>query len=66
MRKADYSKKIPELEAKIAKKKAEIKALKSELASTKRKYLKENAANLLEYMDDNNINPQEVYNLIKK
>ena len=64
-RKANYDEKIKAIEAKIEKKSAEIKALKTQLSELKTKKSQDDYQELMEYMKANNLSAGEVLNKIK-
>lgn len=64
-RKANYDEKISALEAKIEKKHAELKALKTDLDQLKAKKSKEDYRELTEYMQANGLSASEVLGMIK-
>ena len=64
-RKANYEEKIATIEAKIEKKKEEIKSLKDELAALQRKKKKNDYQELLDYMKNNNLSAGEVLSKIR-
>lgn len=64
-RKANYEEKISALEAKIEKKQAEIKSLKSALNDLKAKKAEDDYRELTEYMQANNLTAAEVLASIK-
>ena len=59
-RKANYDEKINAIEAKIAKKQEEVKALKAQLAELKSKKAQDDFKELTEYMTANNLNASDV------
>lgn len=65
-RKANYDEKISTIEAKIEKKRSEIKALKEQLDELKSKKGKEDYQELMEYMKANNLSASEVLGKIKQ
>ncbi|TYZ20225.1 V-type ATPase 116kDa subunit family protein [Selenomonas ruminis] len=65
-RKANYDEKISTIEAKIEKKRNEIKSLKEQLDALKSKKGKEDYQELVEYMKANNLSAGEVLGKIKK
>ncbi len=65
-RKANYDEKIALIEAKIEKKKEEIKALKDQLSELQSKKAKNDYQELLDYMRSNNISAGEVLSKIKQ
>ena len=62
---ANYDEKIKKVSEKIEKKQSEIKALKAELESVKEKQAKVQYAELLEYMQANNLSAKDILELIK-
>ena len=64
-RKANYAEKISTIEAKIEKKKEEIKALKEQLAALQSKKAQNDYQELLDYMKNNNLSAGEVLSKIK-
>lgn len=64
-RKANYDEKIALIEAKIEKKREEIKALKDQLGELQSKKAKNDYQELLDYMRNNNISAGEVLSKIK-
>ena len=64
-RTVNYEEKIKLVSAKIEKKQSEIKALKAELETVKEKQAKVQYAELLEYMQANNLSAKEILELIK-
>ena len=64
-RKANYEEKIAAIEAKIEKKQAEIKSLKSTLNDLKAKKAEDDYRELTEYMQANNLTAAEVLASIK-
>lgn len=65
-RKANYDEKISALEAKIAKKQDEIKALKAKANDLKEKKAKDDYQELTNYMQANNLTAEEVLACIKE
>ena len=65
-RKANYEEKISTIEAKIEKKKAEIKALKDQLAELQSKKSQNDYQELLDYMKNNNLSAGEVLSKIRQ
>ncbi|BAL83219.1 hypothetical protein SELR_15110 [Selenomonas ruminantium subsp. lactilytica TAM6421] len=59
-RKANYDEKINAIEAKIAKKQEEVKALKAQLTELKSKKAQDDFKELTEYMTANNLNASDV------
>ncbi|SDP13246.1 protein kinase [Selenomonas ruminantium] len=59
-RKANYEEKINAIEAKIAKKQEEVKALKKQLDDLKSKKAQDDFKELTEYMTANNLNASDV------
>lgn len=64
-RKANYDEKINAIEAKIAKKQEELKALKGQLSELKAKKANEDYKELTEYMEANNLSASDVLASIK-
>lgn len=64
-RPVNYEEKIKLVTAKIEKKQSEIKALKAELETVKEKQAKVQYAELLDYMQANNLSAKEILELIK-
>lgn len=64
-RKANYEEKISAIEAKIAKKQSEIKALKKQVDELKSKKASDDYKALTEYMLANNLTAEEVLASIK-
>ncbi len=64
-RKANYEEKISTIEAKIEKKKEEIKSLKEQLAALQSKKAQNDYQELLDYMKNNNLSAGEVLSKIK-
>jgi Skp family chaperone for outer membrane proteins len=64
-RKANYDEKISAIEAKIAKKQDELKALKAQLNEIKAKKAQDDYKELTEYMAANNLSASEVLASIK-
>ena len=64
-RKANYEENISTIEAKIEKKKEEIKALKEQLAALQSKKAQNDYQELLDYMKNNNLSAGEVLSKIK-
>ena len=64
-RKANYDEKINAIEAKIAKKQEEVKALKAQLTELKSKKAQDDFKELTEYMTANNLSASEVLASIK-
>ena len=64
-RKANYEEKISTIEAKIEKKKEEIKALKEQLVALQSKKAQNDYQELLDYMKNNNLSAGEVLSKIK-
>lgn len=64
-RKANYEEKINALEAKIEKKKDDLKKLKATLDEFKAKKAADDYKELTAYMQDNNLTPEEVLASIK-
>ena len=64
-RKANYEEKISTIEAKIEKKKEEIKSLKDELAALQSKKAQNDYQELLDYMKNNNLSAGEVLSKIR-
>jgi len=64
-RKANYEEKISAIEAKIAKKQDELKALKAQLSEIKSKKAQDDYKELTEYMAANNLSASEVLASIK-
>lgn len=64
-RPVNYDEKIKLVTAKIEKKQSEIKALKAELETVKEKQAKVQYAELLDYMQANNLSAKEILELIK-
>ena len=65
-RKANYEEKISTIEGKIEKKKAEIKALKDQLAALQSKKSQNDYQELLDYIKTNNLSAGEVLSKIKQ
>ena len=65
-RKSNYEEKISTIEGKIEKKKAEIKALKDQLAELQSKKSQNDYQELLDYMKTNNLSAGEVLSKIKQ
>ena len=63
--KANYEEKISAIEAKIAKKQDELKALKAQLSEIKSKKAQDDYKELTEYMAANNLSASEVLASIK-
>ena len=64
-RKANYEEKISAIEAKIEKKKEEIKSLKEQLAALQSKKAQNDYQELLDYMKNNNMSAGEVLSKIR-
>jgi len=64
-RKVNYDEKISALEAKIAKKQDEVKALRAEVKELKEKKAKEDYQELTDYMLANNLSAKDVLDYIK-
>ncbi len=64
-RKTNYDEKIATIEAKIEKKKEELKSLKEQLATFQSKKAQNDYQELLDYMKNNNISAEDVLNRIK-
>ncbi len=64
-RKANYEEKISAIEAKIAKKQEELKALKAQVSDLKAKKAKDDYQELTDYMLANNLTAAEVLASIK-
>lgn len=64
-RKANYEEKISAIEAKIEKKKEEIKSLKEQLAALQSKKAQNDYQELLDYMKNNNLSAGEVLSKIR-
>ena len=64
-RKANYEEKISTIEAKIEKKKEEIKSLKDELAALQSKKAQNDYQELLDYMKNNNLSAGDVLSKIR-
>ena len=64
-RKANYEEKIATIEAKIEKKKEEIKSLKDELVTLQSKKAQNDYQELLDYMKNNNLSAGEVLSKIR-
>ena len=64
-RKANYDEKISAIEAKIAKKQDELKALKAQLNEIKAKKAQDDYKELTEYMQNNNLSASDVLASIK-
>ena len=64
-RKAHYEEKISTIEAKIEKKKAEIKSLKDKLSALQSKKAQDDYQELLAYMKNNNMSAGEVLSKIR-
>ena len=64
-RKANYEEKIATIEAKIEKKKEEIKSLKEDLAALQSKKAQNDYQELLDYMKNNNLSAGEVLSKIR-
>ena len=64
-RPVNYEEKIKLVTAKIEKKQSEIKALRAELETVKEKQAKVQYAELLDYMQANNLSAKEILELIK-
>ena len=64
-RKANYEEKISTIEAKIEKKKEEIKSLKEPLAALQSKKAQNDYQELLDYMNNNNLSAGEVLSKIR-
>ena len=64
-RKVNYDEKISALEAKIAKKQDEVKALRAEVKELKEKKAKEDYQELTDYMLANNLSVKDVLDYIK-
>ncbi|SDG02194.1 hypothetical protein SAMN05216584_101285 [Selenomonas sp. WCT3] len=64
-RTVNYEVKMKQVSEKIEKKQREIKALKAELETVKEKQAKVEYAELLEYMQANNLSAKEILELIK-
>ncbi|SFI32454.1 hypothetical protein SAMN04487861_12838 [Selenomonas ruminantium] len=64
-RKANYEEKISTIEAKIEKKKEEIKSLKEQLAALQSKKAQNDYQELLDYMKNNNLSAGEVLSKIR-
>ena len=64
-RTVNYEVKMKQVSEKIEKKQREIKALKAELETVKEKQVKVEYAELLEYMQANNLSAKEILELIK-
>ena len=64
-RKANYEEKIATIEAKIEKKKEEIKSLKDKLVTLQSKKAQNDYQELLDYMKNNNLSAGEVLSKIR-
>lgn len=64
-RKANYEEKIATIEAKIEKKKEEIKSLKDELVTLQSKKAQNDYQELLDYMKNNDLSAGEVLSKIR-
>ena len=64
-RKVNYDEKISALEAKIAKKQDEVKALRAEVKELKEKKAKEDYQELTDYILANNLSAKDVLDYIK-
>lgn len=64
-RKANYEEKISTIEAKIEKKKEELKGLKEQLAALQSKKSQNDYQELLDYMKNNNISAGDVLSKIR-
>ncbi|MBO6202875.1 MAG: protein kinase [Selenomonas sp.] len=64
-RKVNYDEKISALEAKIAKKQDEVKALRAEVKELKEKKAKEDYQELTDYMLANNLSAKDILDYIK-
>ncbi len=64
-RKANYEEKISTIEAKIEKKKEEIKSLKEQLAALQSKKAQNDYQELLDYMKNNNMSAGDVLSKIR-